>query len=38
MFRVWIRMILGLSDPHPDPLITSIDSDSDLAPDPTLFS
>jgi hypothetical protein len=28
-----IRMFLGLLDPHPDPLVTSKDPDSDLDPD-----
>jgi hypothetical protein len=27
-------MILGLPDPHPDPLVTSTDTGPDPAPDP----
>ncbi len=39
MFRIRIRirrihMFLGLPDPHPDPLVTSMDSAPDPAPDP----
>ncbi len=33
-----IRMFLGLPDPHPDPLVTSTDPDTELAPDLSLFS
>jgi hypothetical protein len=36
VFRIRIRMFLGLPDEHPEPLVTS--TDPDPAPDPSLFS
>ncbi len=35
MFRIRIRMFLGIPDPHPDPLVTSAGPDADPAPDPS---
>ncbi len=36
--RFRIRMFLGLSDPHPDPLVISTDPDAGPAPDSSRFS
>jgi hypothetical protein len=37
LLRIRIRMFLGLSDPHPDPLITSTVPAPDLARDPSII-